>query len=286
MLWRTRLRTFDLSHRALLMGVLNVTPDSFSDGGKFHDNVEAAVAHGLRLAAEGAEILDIGGESARPGAPPVSPEEEARRVLPVIRELRERLPEISISIDTMKAEVAAAAVEAGADIVNDIQGLHGPGGEEMARVAAETGAGLVVMHMQGTPQTMQLNPRYDDVVAEVKESLAASLEKARAAGVAEEAVVVDPGICFGKNLEHNLTLLRRLNELGVGGRPVLLGVSRKSFLGRLTGVEEPAARLWSTVAVTALARRAGARVLRVHDVRENREALRVAEAILGGGPEA
>lgn len=286
MLWRTRLRTFDLSHRALLMGVLNVTPDSFSDGGKFHDNVEAAVAHGLRLAAEGAEILDIGGESTRPGAPPVSPEEEARRVLPVIRELRERLPEISISIDTMKAEVAAAAVEAGADIVNDIQGLHGPGGAEMARVAAETGAGLVVMHMQGTPQTMQLNPRYDDVVAEVKESLAASLEKARAAGVAEEAVVVDPGIGFGKNLEHNLTLLRRLDELGVGGRPVLLGVSRKSFLGRLTGVEEPVARLWSTVAVTALARRAGARVLRVHDVRENREALRVTEAILGGGPEA
>ncbi|MES2705460.1 MAG: dihydropteroate synthase [Verrucomicrobiota bacterium] len=277
MKWRTRTRTFDLTARGLIMGVLNVTPDSFSDGGRFFDPA-AAVERGLRMVADGAEILDIGGESTRPGAVPVEAEEELRRILPVIRRLRERSG-VAISIDTMKARVAAAAVEAGADIINDISGLEAD--PDMARVAAETGAGLVLMHMRGTPRTMQQRPEYDDVTAEVAARLEEAFDTAAAAGVNSECVSLDPGIGFGKTQEHNLTLLRNLPRFQIHGRPVLLGVSRKSFLGRILGLPDPAARDAPTTALTAWARQHGARIFRVHAVRENARALRMMESILG-----
>lgn len=275
MIWKTKDRTFDLTHRGLIMGVLNVTPDSFSDGGRYADP-EAAAARAEQMAAEGADIIDIGGESTRPGATPVPAEEEMERVLPVVAAVRQRTG-CAISIDTMKAPVARAAVAAGAHIINDISGLHFDAG--MAAAAAETGAGLVLMHMQGTPQTMQQQPVYTDVVEEVRASLADSIAAARRAGVALEAIVTDPGIGFGKTLEHNLAILRRLDSFSLHGRPVLLGVSRKSFLSKILGPSAPADRLWPTVALTAAAREKGVRLFRVHDVRENAHALRMAEAI-------
>jgi len=277
MKWQIRTRTFDLTRRGLIMGVLNVTPDSFSDGGQFFDPA-AAVARGLKMVADGAEILDIGGESTRPGAVPVEAEEELRRILPVIRGLRD-VNEVAISIDTMKARVAAAAVEAGADIINDISGLEAD--PDMARVAAETGAGLVLMHMRGTPRTMQQRPEYADVTAEVAAKLQAAFDQAIAAGVDPARLSFDPGIGFGKTQEHNLTLLRNLARFEIHGRPVLLGVSRKSFLGRILGLTDPAARDVPTTALTAWARQQGARIFRVHAVRENAQALRMMEAILG-----
>lgn len=278
MLWRTRTRTFDLTHRGLIMGVLNVTPDSFSDGGKFFDP-EAAILRGLAMVADGADILDIGGESTRPGATPVEAEEELRRILPVIAGLR-AASAIPISIDTMKARVAEAAVAAGADIINDISGFqHDPA---MAGMAAATGAGLVLMHLRGTPRTMQHQPEYTDVVTEVRDRLAAAYNEACAAGIAPECLAFDPGIGFGKTLEHNLALLRSLPEFQIHGRPVLLGVSRKSFLGRLLGSTDPAAREAPTTALTAWSRQFGVRILRVHRVRENVQALRMMEAILHG----
>ncbi len=276
MLWHFRTQSFDLTHRGLIMGVLNVTPDSFSDGGRFFDP-SAAIARGLVMVQEGADILDIGGESTRPGATPVEAEEELRRILPVIRGLRKHSP-IPISIDTMKARVAAAAVEAGADIINDISGLqHDP---DMARVAAETEAGLVLMHLRGTPRTMQQEPEYTDVVAEVCEHLRAAGSAAMAAGVAVDRLVFDPGIGFGKTMEHNLALLRSLPSFQIYGRPVLLGVSRKSFIGRLLGNTDPLSREAPTIALTAWARQHGVRILRVHAVKENAQALRMMEAIL------
>ena len=278
MLWRTGSRTFDLTRRGLIMGVLNVTPDSFSDGGQFFDPA-TAIARGLTMVREGAGILDIGGESTRPGATPVEAEEELRRILPVIEGLRAQSP-VAISIDTMKARVAAAAMAAGAEIINDISGLqHDPG---MARVAAETGAGLVLMHLRGTPRTMQQQPHYTDVVAEVRERLTAAYQEALAAGVNPEALAFDPGIGFGKTLEHNLALLRALPEFQIHGRPVLLGVSRKSFLGKLLGNADPLAREAPTTALTAWSRQHGVRILRVHAVKENAQALRMMEAILNG----
>ncbi len=273
MIWRTPRRTFDLAGQGLIMGVLNVTPDSFSDGGRFFDP-DAALAHALAMESEGAEILDIGGESTRPGATTVSLEEELRRILPVVRSVRENT-RCLISIDTMKASVAAAAMEAGADIINDISGLRAD--PDMATVAAKTGAGLVVMHMQGTPQSMQQQPVYQDVIQEVQASLRQSLSAALAAGVLMEAIALDPGIGFGKTLEHNLSILRRLDDFGMDGRPVLLGVSRKSFIGTITG---NTGRKWGTVALTSYAREKGVRILRVHDVKENFQALRMTEAIL------
>jgi dihydropteroate synthase len=277
MLWRTRTRTFDLTDRGLIMGVLNVTPDSFSDGGQFFDPADA-VARGLEMARDGADILDIGGESTRPGATPVEAGEELRRILPVITGLRGQ-SDIPISIDTMKARVAAAAMAAGADIINDISGLrHDPG---MARVAAETGAGLVLMHMKGTPRTMQDQPEYGNAVAEIRDCLLEAYQTAAAAGVAPECLAFDPGIGFGKALEHNLALLRALPEFQIHGRPVLLGVSRKSFIGRILDNPSPAAREASTTALTAWSRQHGVRILRVHAVKENAQALRMMEAILG-----
>lgn len=277
MFWRTASHTFNLTHRGLIMGVLNVTPDSFSDGGQWFDP-GTAIGRGLALVEEGADLLDIGGESTRPGATPVEAEEELRRILPVIEGLRARSA-VPISIDTMKARVAAAAMAAGADIINDISGLrHDPG---MARVAAETKAGLVLMHLRGTPRTMQQQPEYTDVVADVRDRLTAAYHEAVDAGVHPEGLAFDPGIGFGKTLEHNLALLRALPEFQIHGRPVLLGVSRKSFLGRLLGQPDPLAREAPTTALTAWSRQHGVRILRVHAVKENAQALRMMEAILG-----
>lgn len=258
-----------------LMGVVNVTPDSFSDGGLYLDP-EAAIAHGRELAAAGAEVLDVGGESTRPGAEAVAAEEERRRVVPVIEGLRGL--EARISVDTSKAPVAAAALDAGAEIVNDVTALRGD--PEMAALCAERGCGVVLMHMLGTPRTMQDDPRYGDVVAEVKAFLAERLEAAVAAGIPEEGIWLDPGIGFGKTLAHNTELLRRLGELRELGRPLAVGTSRKSFIGRLDG-SSASERLGGTIASSVLAAANGAEVLRVHDVAEMRQALAVAAAVLG-----
>ena len=258
-----------------LMGVVNVTPDLFSDGGFFLDP-EAAITHGRELAEAGAEILDVGGESTRPGAEPVSAAEELRRVVPVIRELAGS--EVRISVDTSKAAVAVAALDAGAEIVNDVTALRGD--PEMAARCAERGATVVLMHMLGEPRTMQDNPRYGDVVLDVKAFLAERLETAVAAGIAEDRVWLDPGIGFGKTGAHNMELLRRFGELRELGRPLVVGTSRKSFIGGVDG--SPAdQRLGGTIASSVLAAAEGADVLRVHDVAEMRQALAVAAAILG-----
>jgi dihydropteroate synthase len=258
-----------------LMGVVNVTPDSFSDGGVYL-RPEAAIAHALELEAEGAEILDIGGESARPGSLPVSEAEERGRVLPVIDGLRAAGTSAQISIDTSKAAVAAAAIAAGATYVNDITALRGD--PEMAEVIAGGGADCCLMHMLGTPRTMQEDPRYEDVVADVKEFLAARLDFAVTRGIPQERIMLDPGIGFGKTVEHNLELLRRLDELAQLGRPLVIGTSRKSFLGRLVGRSEPSQRLPGTIATNVLAYERGARVFRVHDVAPVHDALVIAAA--------
>ena len=258
-----------------LMGVVNVTPDSFSDGGLYLDP-EAAIAHGRQLAAAGAEILDVGGESTRPGAEAVPEEEELRRVIPVIQGLV--ATQVQISIDTSKAAVAAAALDAGAEIVNDVTALRGD--REMAALLAKRGATVVLMHMRGEPRTMQDDPRYEDVVAEVKAFLAERLEAASAAGIVEDRVWLDPGIGFGKTVAHNMELLRRLGELRDLGRPLVIGTSRKSFIGKVDGSAADE-RLGGTIASSVLAAAEGAEVLRVHDVAEVRQALAVATAILG-----
>jgi len=257
------------------MGIVNVTPDSFSDGGQFLDSA-AAAAHGAELVAQGAEIIDVGGESTRPGAAPVSEEEELRRALPVIERLAARV-KVPISIDTQKPSVARAALEAGASLVNDIAANRGD--REMWRVVAEAGAGYVCVHMQGTPATMQSNPIYDDVLQEVHAFFVDRLERLKHAGVEAVQVVLDPGIGFGKTLEHNLQLLAGLRRLTRLERPVLLGVSRKSFIGKLLGLEVPA-RLPAALACACLAVEAGAQMIRAHDVAETAQAVRMAEAIL------
>ena len=257
-----------------LMGVVNVTPDSFSDGGLFLE-ADAAIAHGEEMAAQGAEILDVGGESTRPGAAEVPVAEEVARTEPVVRGLAGAGH--TVSIDTSKLAVAEAALDAGAAIVNDVTALRGD--PEIGGLCAERGAGLVLMHMRGDPRTMQEDPRYDDVVEDVRAFLAERLEAAVAAGVAEERVWLDPGIGFGKTLEHNLELLRRLGELCQLGRPLVVGTSRKSFIGRIDG-SEVGQRLGGTIASAVLALAAGADVLRVHDVAEHAQAARVAAAIL------
>ncbi len=273
MLWHTRTHTFDLSRRGVVMGVLNVTPDSFSDGGRWLD-VDAAVAHAETMAAEGAEIVDIGGESTRPGAVEVPEVEEMRRILPVIKRLAGRM---IVSVDTRKPAVARAALAAGAEILNDIGGLRDPA---MLEVAKETGAGVVVMHMQGEPDTMQNAPHYDDVIHDVRVFFCHALERAINSGVPAAKLVFDPGIGFGKTVDHNLTLLRRLPELAVEERPLMLGVSRKSFLGKVLGSTALGDRFWPTVALTSYGRERGVRLFRVHDVRANVEALRMTEAII------
>ena len=277
MIWKLRDRELDLSRRALVMGIVNVTPDSFSDGGAFFDP-HSACAHGLDLIAQGADILDIGGESTRPGSEGVSAEEETRRVVPVIQALRKKTNAL-ISIDTSKASVARAALAAGADILNDVTGLRGD--PEMLPLAAESRAGVVIMHMQGTPRTMQAAPHYDDVVAEVGEFFRQSLERAVACGLDPMSIALDPGIGFGKTPAHNRALLAGLESFAPLGRPILVGVSRKSFLGHLAGSAKMEDRFWPGVALTSLCRELGARLFRVHEPKPHREALRMTEAILG-----
>ena len=272
--WQLRDRTLTLGRPALVMGIVNVTPDSFSDGGRFIDPA-IAVARGLELVRQGADLLDIGGESSRPGAEPIGADEELARVVSVIRGLA-LATSVPLSVDTAKAVVADAALEAGAHIVNDITALGDP---DMAEVVRRHRAGVVLMHMQGTPQTMQLAPHYDDVVAEVVAFLEARLRAAVELGIAESAVVLDPGIGFGKTAQHNMRLLARLADLGKLGRPVLLGVSRKGFLGRLLDrpVED---RLAASLAAACFALTLGsAQIVRVHDVAETRDAVRVIAAL-------
>jgi dihydropteroate synthase len=264
------------------MGIVNVTPDSFYDGGRFADPARA-VEHGLALAEEGADILDVGGESSRPGSDPVSAAEERRRVVPVIAALRKRAAAL-ISIDTTKLEVAEAALDAGADIINDISASDLD--PRVLVLAAARGAGLVLMHMKGTPKTMQEAPRYDDAVGEVRAFLAGKLAAARAVGVAAESIVLDPGIGFGKRLEDNLVLLNHLETLAALGRPVLAGVSRKAFIGRLLDAAPADDRLEGTIAASVVAVVRGAHILRVHDVKAVGRAARVADAILAAVPPA
>jgi dihydropteroate synthase len=258
----------------LIVGILNVTPDSFSDGGRYL-SVAAAAERAEQLEAEGAHLLDIGGESTRPGAEAVPAEVEIARVVPIIEAVRARVA-IPISVDTRKAAVARVALEAGAQVVNDVSALRDPA---MATVVAEADAGLVLMHMKGTPETMQVAPSYADVVGEVVVELSRSVEVARAAGVATQRIAVDPGIGFGKTTEHNLLLIRRLDVLAGLGYPIMLGVSRKGFIGALAGGMPPEKRAVGTAAACVVALMNGARIFRVHDVRVAREALTVAEAI-------
>ena len=274
--WKIAGRVFDLSRHGLIMGVLNVTPDSFSDGGKFLA-VEKAVEHGLTMVGEGAQIIDVGGESTRPGAASVAVEEELRRVVPVIKKLRAKI-DIVISIDTSKAQVARAAIEAGASIVNDVTG--GRGDREMMPFVAEIKAAFIIMHMQGDPRTMQSDPRYVDVISEVADFFRQQYACAVECGIDPMAIAFDPGIGFGKTLEHNLALLAQLERIRVHKRPLVVGVSRKSFLAKLTGSSEMNDRLASAVALTSVLRARGADVFRVHDVKENVNALRVTEAIV------
>ncbi|MEM7144169.1 MAG: dihydropteroate synthase [Verrucomicrobiota bacterium] len=279
MTWRTPSRSLDLAHHAQIMGILNTTPDSFSDGGQFL-NPDLALAHAQNMIAQGADIIDVGGESTRPGAPEVSIDDELARTIPVINAIKASLPDALISIDTSKAPVAEAALDAGAEIINDVTGLTGD--PEMLPLAARTNAAVVIMHMQGNPRTMQQAPQYDDVVAEVRTFFKSQFQNATAAGISPEAILFDPGIGFGKTLEHNLALLQNLPALVVENRPLLLGVSRKSFIGKLLDSDHLDDRLWPTVALTSFAREQGdaVRVLRVHDVAPNAQALKMTEAIL------
>jgi dihydropteroate synthase len=267
---------FDFGERVRIMGILNVTPDSFSDGGA-HPDPASAVAHGLRLEEEGADIIDVGGESTRPGARPVEPAEEARRVVPVIRGLAAKT-RATISVDTRNASVAREALDAGAAIVNDISGLtHDP---EMAPLIGSRGASAVVMHMKGDPRTMQDDPRYDDLIGEVTAFFRESLRLADEAGIRQ--VILDPGIGFGKTPAHNLEVIARLGEFAPLGRPLLVGPSRKSFIGAVLGL--PAGeRLEGTIGASVAAVMNGARILRVHDVRAVSRAIRVAEAVMSHG---
>ena len=274
MRWNAREHQFEFPRPMVVMGIVNTTPDSFSDGGQFLD-VDAAVTHALRLANEGAEILDIGGESTRPGAPAVSEQEELDRVIPVIQRLAKR-PELVLSIDTQKPSVARAAIDAGAAIVNDIAANRSD--PEMWQVVAEAGAGYVCMHMQGNPQTMQAKPNYDDVTREVCDFFRERLALLSTHGVSIEQVVLDPGIGFGKTLQHNIKLLRDLNKFSLVERPTLVGASRKSFIEKMLGapIDE---RLPASLACAAWAAIQGSQIIRVHDVAETVQVVRMAETL-------
>jgi len=286
MIWRCGKTNFEFGTRPLIMGVLNVTPDSFSDGNRYFE-ADNAVKRGLEMAAEGADIIDVGGESTRPGAAPVAEEEEVRRVVPVIKRLCEALKagepgrggrRISVSVDTMKAGVAGRAVEAGAEIVNDVSALtHDPG---MADLVRETDTGIVLMHMKGMPGTMQNNPAYDDVVKEVATWLRQRMAALVAQGIEPERIAIDPGIGFGKTVQHNLALLRGLETLRLPGRPVVVGLSRKSVLGAVTG-KGADERLAAGIAAMSFCIMKGAHVARVHDVKESVDAVKVLAALAG-----
>jgi dihydropteroate synthase len=279
MIWKLRDRSVNLSRSGLVMGVLNVTPDSFSDGGQFEDE-EAAFRHAVRMAEEGAAILDIGGESSRPGSEPVALEEEIRRVIPITKRIRGAFPDLLLSIDTYKAETARQALEAGADIINDISALRAD--PRMIDVLKGSDAGVILMHMRGTPKTMQIEPRYDDVVREVFEFLRCRRDDLVRSGIDPARIAVDPGYGFGKRLQHNAELVRQLGQFTELGQPIVVGISRKSMIAHLLGDPNLRSedRMWPTVALTSLLREKGARIFRVHDVRPNLESLRMTEAIL------
>ena len=283
MIWRTKKHgkrgELDLSSEAVVMGILNVTPDSFSDGGK-HSTLEMAINRAREMRDEGAKIIDIGGESTRPGAEPVSVDDEVARVVPVIHALRQLtdFDDVYISVDTSKSAVAREAITAGADIVNDVSGCTAD--PEMAVLCGAEGVGVVVMHMQGTPETMQDDPSYRHVVADVKTFFAERLETLTDTGIAKECICFDPGIGFGKTDTHNLNLLADIAKLSVADRPILLGVSRKSILGRLLEIENPQDRDAATIAMTTLARINGCMLHRVHEVKGNHDALRMTEQLL------
>ena len=275
-IWRCRDEVLVLGRRTLVMGIVNVTPDSFSDGAMFA-GVDDAVAHGARLVDEGADVVDVGGESTRPGSDPIEADEEILRVVPVIEGLAKARPGTPISVDTRKPEVAIAALDAGASVVNDIAGGRN---SALLETVSRSGAGVVLMHMLGEPKTMQDDPRYDDVVAEVHEFLRERIEAAVFAGIPEERVCIDPGIGFGKTVDHNVALLRAVPALRLLGAAVMVGASRKGFIGTLTGVEDPAARLEGSLAVAVLAAAHGADLVRVHDVEATVPALKVADAVV------
>ena len=261
----------------MLMGIVNVTPDSFSDGGQFFD-AKKAIEHALQLMAEGADIIDVGGESTRPNATAVSEEEELRRVLPVIRELVQKSKVAApVSIDTMKPTVACAAIEAGASLINDVAANRNE--TTMWELVRETGAGYVLMHMQGTPQTMQHDPRYEDVTRDVSKFYDERLSRLRECGVSAEQIILDPGIGFGKSCEHNLELLARLGHFRTYQRPLMIGASRKAFIGKITGAEDSAARLPGSLVCACAAVEVGAHIIRTHDVAATRQALQMMEAI-------
>ena len=276
MIWKVRGQSLDLTHRALLMGIVNVTPDSFSDGGSFLDPL-AACKQGLKLVEEGADILDIGGESTRPGSHSVPLEEEIQRVIPVIEKLR-RETKALISIDTNKAPVAQAAMDAGADIINDLTGLRGDA--NMTSVVSQSGAGVIIMHMKGTPRTMQDAPAYQDIMSEIGDFFRQSVALALSSGIDPMSIALDPGIGFGKTPEHNRQLLAGIGSFAKTGHPILVGASRKSFLGWLAGSSAMDDRFWPGVATTSLCRERGAKIFRVHDVKPHHDALRMTEAIL------
>lgn len=265
------------SKKTYIMGILNVTPDSFSDGGKFFEKDEA-VRHALRMADEGADIIDVGGESTRPGAGEISLKEELSRVMPVIEAIAGKTRAV-VSIDTRKAAVAEAAIKAGAKIVNDVSGLKLDG--LMASVVAKYSVAVIIMHMKGTPKDMQANPTYTDVVGEIIEGLEESISIARRAGVSEDKIIIDPGIGFGKTVEHNIEILRRLDEFKKLNKAICIGVSRKSFIGRLLHLSNAGDRLPGTIAANTIAIMKGANILRVHDVREAENAARLVDGILG-----
>ena len=275
MLLRCRKFEFIFPRPALVMGILNVTPDSFSDGGQFA-TVEKAVERGLEMVRQGADLLDVGGESSRPGATPVSEQEELRRVIPVLKALRESCP-VPLSIDTIKLSVASGAIQAGASIINDVAANRND--SEMWKLVAETGSGYICMHCQGTPKTMQHAPHYEDVAEDVDQFFSRRIQAMSDCGIALEQLILDPGIGFGKTLEHNLTLLGTLKRFTRHGRPVLVGISRKSFLARLIGAE-PGGKVSASVAAACQAVRDGAQMVRVHDVAETVAAVRTTEAIL------
>ncbi len=272
---RVKKGALPLGKKTLLMGVLNVTPDSFSDGGLFLDK-EKALARGLEMVEEGADLIDVGGESTRPGTKPLGEEEELRRVLPVIESLARRI-DVPISIDTYKSGVAGEAIQAGAEIINDISGLRFDPG--LAEVAARHSAPLVLMHMRGTPETMQKDLHYESFFSEILLSLRASIEKAEAAGVETGQIVIDPGIGFGKSLEQNLLILKHLSEFRILGRPILLGTSRKSFIGKILDAPDSSERLEGTLASIAIGILNGAHIIRCHDVPQAKKAMAVADAI-------
>jgi dihydropteroate synthase len=274
--WRCGNHALSLGERTLVMGIVNVTPDSFSDGAMFA-SADDAVAHGARLVDEGADLLDVGGESTRPGSDPIEADEELLRVVPVVEGLVKARPGTPLSVDTRKPEVAGAALDAGASVVNDIAGGRN---SALLETVSRTGAGVVLMHMLGEPKTMQDDPRYDDVVAEVHEFLRERIEAAVFAGIPEERICIDPGIGFGKTVDHNLALLRAVPALRMLGAAVMVGASRKGFIGTLTGVEDPAARLEGSLAVAVLAAAHGADLVRVHDVEATVRALKVADAVV------